>query len=115
PAVPLMPAKIQVQVAPAAGVPMPAQAKPVIIGRAGGGSMGFGGGTGLSLLDEKGKALSGSIMELSYLTGNNGNTRMVATLGFKPEKDQTPSKLVFSGSKIITVDVPFDLKDVPVQ
>jgi hypothetical protein len=115
PAVPPMPAKIQIQVAPAAGGPLPAQAKPVIIGRAGGSSIGFGGGTGLSLLDEKGKTMSGSLMQLSYLPSDNGNPRMVVTLAFKPEKDQTPSRLVFSGSKIITVDVPFDLKDVPVQ
>jgi hypothetical protein len=115
PAVPPMPAKIQFQVALPAGVPMPAQAKPVLNGGVGGSSIGFGGGTGLSLLDEKGKTMSESLMELRYLPTDNGSPRMVVTLAFKPEKDQTPSKLVFSGSKMITVEVPFNLKDVPVQ
>ena len=32
---------------------------------------------------------------------------------FKPEKDQEPAKLVYTARKVLSVDVPFTLKDVP--
>jgi hypothetical protein len=40
-------------------------------------------------------------------------TRSIRTLVFQAEKGQEPSELVFCGRKILSVEIPFTLKDVP--
>jgi hypothetical protein len=42
--------------------------------------------------------------------------KQICTLTFKASKDQADSaKLVFNGIRQVTVEVPFDLKDIPLQ
>jgi hypothetical protein len=69
---------------------------------------------GMTLVNEKGDNLSFSLTEQT--ARQNGNTVVWGyTFTCKPEKDQGgPAKLVYSGSRTVTIDVPFTLKDVPV-
>ncbi len=73
----------------------------------------FGGAPGITLEDAKGNAfrLTGSNVR-SRFDGQKATT--LYTLTFEPAKDQgEPAKLVFSGSRSVTIDIPFTLKDVP--
>jgi hypothetical protein len=74
-----------------------------------------GGYQGLSLVDDKGVSLPVRVtVSKTARTGNSFVTTL--TLVYQPEKGQgDPAKLLFSGSRMVTVDVPFTLKDVPVQ
>jgi hypothetical protein len=36
-------------------------------------------------------------------------------LSYKLEKGQMPAKLVYTGSRGVTLDIPFTLKDVPLK
>jgi hypothetical protein len=69
---------------------------------------------GLTLVTEKGDNLPFSVTEQTVK--QNGNSVVWGyTFTYKPEKDQgAPAKLVYSGSRTVTIDVPFALKDVPV-
>jgi hypothetical protein len=71
--------------------------------------------SGLALLDDKGNTipcLSSSALRTAL--NADGTVVRTYTLSFTPAKDQgPPTKLVMSGSKSITVDIPFTLKDVP--
>jgi hypothetical protein len=71
---------------------------------------------GLSLVDEKGKSFP--IIRVSatsqVLVAGRVETRYEIT--FEAAKDRSaPAKLVFSGSRPVTVDIPFTLKDVPLK
>lgn len=70
---------------------------------------------GLSLVDEKGKRFSITrVGANSQVLAGRIQTRYEIT--FEKAKDQdAPAKLVFSGSRNVTVDVPFTLKDVPIK
>ncbi len=74
------------------------------------------GAAGLSLLDDKGNVIKlvGNQMQNQVTIINNVATvTQTYTLAFQLEKDQEPAKLVYSGRKVLNVDVPFTLKDVP--
>jgi hypothetical protein len=71
---------------------------------------------GLSLLDDKGNAIPQVGMETKIeVVGRNAvrTAAQLSMLTFQAAKDQTPSKLVYSGRKVLSVDIPFTLKDVP--
>jgi hypothetical protein len=71
---------------------------------------------GLSLVDDKGKTipLVGVGVTASAVVG--GQLMQTYELTFELKKDQAePAKLIFSGSKVVMVEVPFTLKDVPLQ
>ena len=85
----------------------------IVIGR--GGWNGHG-AAGLSLLDDKGNVIKQVGSQMQFQTTDiNGvvTTTQMQVLTFQPEKDQEPSKLVYSARKVLSVDVPFTLKDVP--
>ena len=105
---------------PVAAVPAIAIAAPAIAG----GAVNFqsaghyAGDTfnGLKLLDEKGQTcpIAGVMARTAAAAG--GPLRITYELTFAPKKDQAaPSKLVFAGSKTVTVEVPFTLKDVQLK
>ena len=73
--------------------------------------------TGIELQDEKGKAYALSGLQYGKNMWQQTARTMSATMTFKPaDKDQgDAAKLVFKGTRLATVDVPFVLKDVPVK
>ena len=96
-----------VAAAAAPAAPAAVAARPAIIVAYDGGYM------GLSLVDDKGQSfqLVGVSSSVRIL---GGTVTRESTLTYQPQKGQgDPSKLIFSGSRIVTVDVPFTLKDVP--
>ncbi len=74
------------------------------------------GAAGLALLDDKGHVIKevGNQMQ-NQVTVVNGVATVTQSLylTFQPEKDQAPAKLVYNARKVLSVDVPFTLKDVP--
>jgi outer membrane biosynthesis protein TonB len=71
---------------------------------------------GLKLLDEKGQSCPIAGVTAHAAAAAGGPVRVTYELTFAPKKDQAaPSKLVFSGSKTVTVEVPFTLRDVPLK
>jgi hypothetical protein len=106
----------------AAGAPAQAPAVQIQIapappgGGAGGVSIGYGGfGNGLSVLDTKGLPLELTGMQSQGNFAPGGKLTLEHTMVFQLKKDQEPAKLVLSGSRIVPVEVPFTLKDVPVR
>ncbi len=106
--------------APAAAqaVPPPAvpAAQPVQVAQAIGFARrsGFGANfNGLSMVDAKGQGHQ--LVGVQSQAQSDGKTiKYQYTLTYKVAKDQgDPAKLTFSGSKLATVEVPFNLKDVP--
>ncbi|HZT83348.1 MAG TPA: hypothetical protein VFA26_24165 [Gemmataceae bacterium] len=95
-------AQVQIQIAPGAA-PQPAIAIAPAY---------FGGGNGLQLLDGKGQPIQLVGQGLSFQPGAKGPTW---NLTFQPKKGQEAAKLVFTGSRSVTVDIPFTLKNVPLQ
>jgi hypothetical protein len=97
-------------VVPAGGAPLPTAS-------AFGVSMfgGPGASYGIALLDEKDEALT--LVEIkaqaSPAAGARGGVEMIAT--FRPGAGQKPAKLIFSGSKLTTLEVPCHFKDVPMK
>ena len=70
---------------------------------------------GLTVEDEKGNVLP---LQATNAQAVQAGNRVVwqYTFALPEQKGQgAPAKLVYSGSKLVTVDVPFTLKDVPVQ
>lgn len=122
PAPALPPGAFQVQVAPAkaqAQVQIQIQqiqigGGPVIIG--GGFGNGFIGGSplGLELVDEKGNVMpsAGFNTQFNAAAGPGGQFTPEHHLYFRPQEGQKASKLVFKGSKSVSVEIPFKLKDV---
>ncbi len=105
---------IQIQVAPAPpnGGPAPPPV-PVVI--QGGAISGIYNGLGLELLDAKGVPMNLVTMRQTRVQVQSNGRTTVATLTFRPEKDQQAGKLTFKGTRLVNVDVPFALKDVPVN
>jgi hypothetical protein len=66
----------------------------------------------ISLVDAQGKPVQTTRHILSYRGGDKGFTHM-HEFTFRLPKDQDTIKLVFSGRRPVTIDVPFTLKDVP--
>jgi hypothetical protein len=67
---------------------------------------------GLSLLDAKGKKLEPTSLRQSFRAGPGGLT-CEYTLTYRHEPNQPePARLVLSGSRLVTVDVPFALTNV---
>jgi hypothetical protein len=73
------------------------------------------GADGLALIDEKGNTLVPTQMQVGIQGGPGGFVQDI-TMEFKLEKDApAPAKLVFTGTRLATLDVPFKLKDVPLK
>jgi hypothetical protein len=71
---------------------------------------------GLSLLDEKGNKYTVSRVSSQFRVAPAGNVQPTYEITFAPKKDQgAAAKFVFSGSKMVAVEVPFTLKDVPLK
>jgi hypothetical protein len=66
---------------------------------------------GIALEDEKGNAVQVIAVNAIFRRDPRGAV-VEHTMVFQPQKDQKPAKLVFSGSKIVTIDIPFTLKNV---
>ena len=71
---------------------------------------------GLTVQDEKGNALPMQPTNVQAVARGANGIVWQYTFTVPAGKDQAePAKLVYSGTKLVTVDVPFTLKDVPVQ
>ncbi len=73
---------------------------------------GHAGFNGLTLHDEKGGYLPCQI-RTQWRAGEDGRPRMEYVLTYAARKD-VAARLVFSGRRIVTLDVPFTLKDVAI-
>jgi hypothetical protein len=91
-------AQIQIQVQPAQPV-QPGIALPAV-----------GNGTGISAVDGKGNKIDVQVQQQWVKDPNGARLEWVAV--FQLPKDQTAAKLVFSGSKSVSVEIPFSLKNV---
>jgi hypothetical protein len=69
-------------------------------------------GSEISLVDGQGKAVKMTNHTLSYRAGDKGYAHM-HEFTFRLAKDQDKIKLIFSGRRPATIEVPFTLKDVP--
>ena len=77
---------------------------------------GFFPAPGITLVDDKGKTIAqtgGGPPKFEFVPG--GAPKIEYTQEYKLEKDQKPAKLVFSASKMVTLDIPFSFKDVPLK
>jgi hypothetical protein len=78
---------------------------------------------GLELIDAKGAPIKLAkllltrcqIQVVQAFQGDVAVRTTVATMAFHPERDQEAAKLVFRGTRLTSVDVPFVLNDVPVK
>jgi hypothetical protein len=105
---------------------------PVAVAQAGGavppgglvavrGAVFIGGGgasaSGLSLLDDKGEAVKLTSVQMQFTPVVAGAAGIVNSLQhvltFQAEKGQEPAKLIYSGRKVLNVEIPFTLKDAP--
>jgi hypothetical protein len=68
----------------------------------------------LSLVNEKGEALRLVVAEARASDGGK-NGAVEYRLTFQPAGVREPAKLVYTGQRQTTIDVPFVLKDVPLQ
>lgn len=121
------PAKEQVKDKPVAAQPPPPPVAVPAIAIApafGGGPGAFGGGArypgnvfnGLKLVDEKGKSFPITRVSANSRVAAAGAIETTYELTFETKKGQDqPAKLIFSGSRTVTVEVPFTLKDVPLK
>jgi hypothetical protein len=106
PAPPAPAAQIQIQIAPAVP-PGGGLAAP---------RPGYFPAQGIALVDDKGKTIAqtgGAPPKFEFVPG--GTPKVEYTQEYKLEKDQKPAKLVFSSSKMVTLDIPFSFKDVPLK
>jgi hypothetical protein len=93
--------QIQVQAQPAIQIVVPP----------GGGGFAPGvGGNGLSAVDDKGNKIPVQVQQ-QWVKDPNG-ARLEQTAIFQLEKGRDAAKLVFSGSRSVTVEIPFSLKNV---
>jgi hypothetical protein len=109
--------------APPAAVPPPVAVPAIAIApaarqpnvRRGGGYVGDA-FNGLSLVDDKGTKFSIVRVGVAAQAVAAGAVATTYEITFEAKKDQgEPVKLIFSGSKMVAVEVPFTLKDVPLQ
>jgi hypothetical protein len=103
------PAQAQAQVGQAA-VQIQIQAQPGVV--VVGGPMIANFGNGITLEDEKGNAIQCVGSNQNFRGGRGQNLVREQIMVFQPQKDQAPAKLVFSGSKSVTIDIPFTLKNI---
>jgi hypothetical protein len=68
---------------------------------------------GLSLLDDSGSALQATGMRLNFRKDPRGTVVREYSLEFQVPAGRQATRLVFSAGKVIPVDLPFTLKDVP--
>jgi hypothetical protein len=68
---------------------------------------------GLALVDSKGKAVDAEVKRVPLQGGEVGSSEY--TLIFDLPSDKETLKLVFSGSRLATIEAPFNLKDVPLR
>ena len=103
---PAVPAKPVPPVAPNAGPNAVPPAPPVVWNP-----------LGLELTDGKDKPFQLAGLQFQQQQFNGRGMTSVATLTFRPaDKEQgEPAKLTFKGTRLVTVDVPFALKDVPLK
>lgn len=106
----------QVQVQPLPAQVLPAQAQ-VQVQIAGNGNVvfaaaGLAGSTSLTLEDDKGQKITPNRTQ-SSMRVVNGQASYEQVLGFPLLKGQEPARLIWSGSRVPEVEVPFTLKDVP--
>jgi hypothetical protein len=69
----------------------------------------------LKLLDDKGKVISHTQSGVSVAKVGGGQRDLTYTLSYQLQKGQVPAKLVYTGSRSVTLDIAFTLKDVPVK
>jgi hypothetical protein len=75
-----------------------------------------GGYGGLNLLDDKGQAIPCVVNNATYERLPDRTMRQILAISFKGTKDQADvAKLVFNGSRQVTIEIPFELKNVPLQ
>jgi hypothetical protein len=72
-------------------------------------------GKTLSLVDEKGQAFKLIAVETKVLDNETGGTVEYRLTFQPPAAAAKPAKLVYLGQREATIDVPFVLKDVPIQ
>jgi hypothetical protein len=72
---------------------------------------------GLALLDDKGAVIPAQVTGVSQQFNKGDRVpKMTYSFTFKPgEKQGEPAKFVLSGSRTLSVEVPFTLKDVPAK
>ena len=70
---------------------------------------------GLKLLDGNGQVIPRTQTGYSRHVGANGQMTVTYNLGYRLQNGQVPSKLVYTSSRSVTLDIPFTLKDVPVK
>ncbi len=71
---------------------------------------------GITLVDEKGKTIAqtgGAPPKFEF--NPTGASKAEYTQEYTLEKGQKPAKLVYSASKVVSVDIPFSFKDVPLK
>jgi hypothetical protein len=77
---------------------------------------GFFPAQGITLVDDKGKTIPQTGGGPPTFKGAPGAApRIEFTQEYKLEKDQKPAKLIYSVSKMVTLDIPFSFKDVPLK
>jgi hypothetical protein len=93
--------------------PAPLDAAPVPVPPAGGMSPYSAGHNGLNLLDGKGNPLP--LLPLQTQVQSNGAAMLWDyTFLCQPQQDRgEPARLVFGGTRAVTIDIPFTLTDVP--
>ena len=74
---------------------------------------GMNGANGLSLVDDKGESIKQIRFAIERVMHNDGGFSTQYVLTYQAEKGQEAAKLVYSGRKILNVEIPFALKDVP--
>jgi len=75
-----------------------------------------GGYGGLNLLDDKGHAIPCVANSATFERLPDRTMRQVLAISFKGTKEQADvAKLVFNGSRQVTIEIPFELKNVPLQ
>jgi hypothetical protein len=69
-------------------------------------------GSGLQAVDDKGNVIPVQLQQQYVQDQNGAHLETIAI--FQLTKEQTVAKLVYSGSRVVTVEIPFTLKDVTV-
>jgi hypothetical protein len=67
---------------------------------------------GLSIVDDKGDPIEQTVVRSSFRRDVRGITREF-TLVAQPAAGREAAKLVFAGSKVVNVEIPFTIKDIP--
>ncbi|GEM_PF-294511 len=70
--------------------------------------------SGFKILDEEGKALTPNSTSSSSSSGPTGITKREMKIGF-PASSKSPASIIYDGSVIKAVDVPFVLRMLPLQ